>query len=196
MVGSAIAQALVASASGLGHLPVMLDVQVPAKVSSTSFIDFGTVPVGGVATRTITVANGTNVALWSRAGNGTGIDDLDYTLSATAGFSAPGGSFSALAGLSGNMHTLAMSTATPGMFVGTLTIASDDPDLPARLVTLIGTVEEPACACDWNQSGDLGSQDFFDFLSDFFAGAADFNNSGSTTSQDFFDFIVCFLNGC
>ncbi|MGE3109068.1 MAG: endonuclease/exonuclease/phosphatase family protein [Phycisphaerales bacterium] len=196
MVGNLIAQSLVTAANGLGHLPVLLDVQVPAKVSSVSFIDFGSVGVGTVATRPLSVANGVNVALWSRDGNGTGIDDLDYTLSATGGFSAPGGMFSAAAAVPGNVHTITMPTGTPGMQAGTVTINSDDPDQPAWVVVVVGMVEEAACACDWDQSGSLGSQDFFDFLADFFEGNGDFNHSGATTSQDFFDFLVCFLGGC
>ncbi|MBC7773474.1 MAG: hypothetical protein H7210_13335 [Pyrinomonadaceae bacterium] len=52
------------------------------------------------------------------------------------------------------------------------------------------------CGCDWNNSGDLSSQDFFDFISAFFSDNGDFNMDGVTTSQDFFDFIACFFSGC
>jgi len=54
----------------------------------------------------------------------------------------------------------------------------------------------PACPGDWNDDGLVSSQDFFDFLSGFFAGNADFNNSGATDSQDFFDFISAFFTPC
>lgn len=56
-----------------------------------------------------------------------------------------------------------------------------------------------ACPCDWNEDLFLNSQDFFDFLNDFFNNNADFNLDGVTTSQDFFEFLVCFFNapmGC
>jgi hypothetical protein len=55
-----------------------------------------------------------------------------------------------------------------------------------------GIVEFEGCRCDWDFDGRRTSNDFFAFLSGFFANDADFNCSGSTTSADFFDFINCF----
>ncbi len=54
------------------------------------------------------------------------------------------------------------------------------------------------CEADVNGDGAVNSQDFFDFLSLFFAGdsRADFNHSGAVTSQDFFDYLAAFFAGC
>jgi predicted outer membrane repeat protein len=82
---------------------------------------------------------------------------------------------------------------------------ADDPRVadtgvgPAPVVDM-GAYEftRPACACDFNLSGELNSQDFFDFLSGFFDAApgADINTDGVVNSQDFFDFLTCFFAGC
>ncbi|MGE3106946.1 MAG: hypothetical protein AB7G11_06865 [Phycisphaerales bacterium] len=52
------------------------------------------------------------------------------------------------------------------------------------------------CRVDYNHDGIVTSQDFFDFLGDFFLGAGDYNQDGMSTSQDFFDFITDFFVGC
>ncbi|MBC7771896.1 MAG: hypothetical protein H7210_05335 [Pyrinomonadaceae bacterium] len=76
----------------------------------------------------------------------------------------------------------------------TLTTAHD---CDVRNGTFLGAgthCPNPTCPCDWNESGSLNSQDFFDFLIDFFLGGADYNFDGVNNSQDFFDYIVCFFN--
>lgn len=60
----------------------------------------------------------------------------------------------------------------------------------------IGASPAVPCACDYNRSGRIDSQDLFDFLNDFFAGNADFNGSGVTDSQDFYAFLACFQTAC
>jgi hypothetical protein len=61
-----------------------------------------------------------------------------------------------------------------------------------------GVADVPDCDADFNQDGVLNSQDFFDFLTAFFAGAptADFNADAAINSQDFFDFLTAFFAGC
>ena len=53
------------------------------------------------------------------------------------------------------------------------------------------------CFADFDNSGLVNSQDFFDFLVAFFAGnsRADMNQDSFINSQDYFDFTAAFFNG-
>lgn len=135
-VGATIAQALRNIAMSGGHLPVYIDLRVPAKVVSPTIVNFGSVQQGSSAQQSIIITNGGDTALWTAAG----VDALDYTLGATAGFTVPAGPFIEGAGGGGNSHTITMNTAVAGQYNGTLTITSDDPDQPIRLVQLVGEV--------------------------------------------------------
>jgi hypothetical protein len=63
-------------------------------------------------------------------------------------------------------------------------------------VRVTGVVGSSGCRGDWNADCRLNSQDFFDFLTDFFNNDADFNRDTTTNSQDFFDFLTAFFAGC
>ncbi len=133
MVPIAVANALFSASD---HLPVVITIQVPAKVVAAGSLAFGSAIVGGAANQNLAVSNGATAPA----------DELSYTLAAPAGFTAPGGSFAANAGAAANLHAIGMDTAAPGVKGGTLTVNSDDVDAPAHDVTLSGTVLDHAAA--------------------------------------------------
>lgn len=112
------------------HLPVVMNLQLPAKLSAVSALAFGDAIVGGVVTLPLAVSNIGPVPA----------DELDYSFTPPAGFTAPGGSFVANAGAGSTLHNIGMSTATTGIKTGTLTVASDDPDTLSKAVALSGRV--------------------------------------------------------
>lgn len=133
MVGSAIAQAIknAATASG-GHIPVFLDLRAPAELGvSTNTLDFGNVVQGSAASLPVMVTNTTDPVIWR-----TGIANLLYTLSSTAGFTAPAGTFTDPAGGVGNNHQISVDTSSLGPKSGTLTVAGEG----SRAISLIANV--------------------------------------------------------
>lgn len=179
MVGPVIAQALINSASSGGHLPVYLDLQVPAKVAAPSTVNFGTVAVNAIAQVAVSIGNGASVAMWSKDGTGRGIDALNYTISTTAGFSTPAGPFVDAAGGTLNPHILSMNTSTPGVKSGVLTITSDDPDTPVLNIIMTGTVMASA-DYDVNNDGLVNIEDLYRW----YAGPTDVDGSGVIDAAD------------
>ncbi len=131
IVSPEVADALEAASD---HLPVFLDLQVPARVDAATSLAFATVIVGAPApSNTLTV---TNVAP-------SPCDDLDYSLTAPAGFTAPGSSYSVGSGQHLD-HAITMETATSGLKSGNLEVDSNDLDDPTWYVYLTGTVLDHA----------------------------------------------------
>jgi hypothetical protein len=203
MVGATIATALRGSTSTDmfgGHLPVFLDLRVPPVLSAPAQVDFGQVPLNSLGQFTLTVSNAGDVAKWTAAG----IANLVYTLSPSAGLSAPLGNQVALPGTPGNNHTITVDTSSPGPFLGSITINSNAPDLPSMLVNIIGEIVEAACYanCDGSTTPPiLNVQDFSCFLNAFAAGDTYANCDLSTTApilnvQDFSCFLNAFAAGC
>ncbi|MGQ0722705.1 MAG: choice-of-anchor D domain-containing protein [Candidatus Eiseniibacteriota bacterium] len=126
-VDAATAQALHDASD---HLPVFVDLQGYAVLVVDASLALGSAIVGGSASANLTVSNGAVLPA----------DDLDYTLTAPAGFSAPAGSFARTAGGGAALHVIALDTAGPGAKSGSLTVSSDDPDALTELVPLTGTV--------------------------------------------------------
>jgi hypothetical protein len=119
------------------HLPIRVDLQLPAKLATAPpVLAFGNVIVGAAVSQNLAI---TNPAVLPA-------DALDYSLAAPAGFSAPGGSFAQAAGAAPTNQTIGMSTASSGVKGGTLDVTSDDPDHAVSGVALSGTVLEHADA--------------------------------------------------
>jgi endonuclease/exonuclease/phosphatase family metal-dependent hydrolase len=196
MVGEVIAQALRTAAATAGHVPVYLDLRVPARIgASTLTIDFGTVPVGAAASSDIVVTNTGDTALWNAAG----IATLRYTLAPSSGFGAPAGTFTDNAGGGGNTHAITMDTSTPGPRSGTLVIDSTagDRDTPL-VVTLVGEVAGVPCPGDWNGDGVIDFNDLLEYLNDYNAGAprADLNGDGIVDFNDLLEYLNLYNTPC
>lgn len=111
------------------HMPVIMTVQVPAKIGVVASLNFGTVILGATANQLLAI-NNTAVAP---------ADELTYSFVAPVGFTAPAGTQNVNAGL-GQNHTIGMLTVSTGNKNGNLNVGTDDVDNPTKLVALSGTV--------------------------------------------------------
>lgn len=119
------------------HLPIRVDLQLPARASVPAALAFGGVITGATATQVLAVANADAPADI--------LDELTYSLAAPAGFTAPGGALAVAEGASSE-DEIGMDTATPGVKGGVLTVSTDDPGHPSLEVALSGTVLRHAVA--------------------------------------------------
>ncbi|MBC7772650.1 MAG: VCBS repeat-containing protein [Pyrinomonadaceae bacterium] len=62
-----------------------------------------------------------------------------------------------------------------------------------RAVVLMPPPSFGTFTLDWDDNGELNSEDFFGFLGDYLVGNADINRDGVTDSRDFFDFVAAFF---
>lgn len=193
MVGAVIAQALVNAAAGQGHLPVFLDLRVPPQIGSETVLDFGRAYQGFPSYQTLTVFNSGDVDLWGA----NGIANLRYSMEASAGFRAPSGSFTDGAGGGGNTHLIEMDTSTLGVKTGTLTLFSNAPDEPERIVVLMGQVFLPG---DVDGDGCVGDSDLTAVLIAYGRNGQglpeDFNGDGHVDDTDLGIVLSRFGQGC
>jgi hypothetical protein len=111
------------------HIPVMVTLQLPAKYGVPSQLSFGRVIVGATPSQTLAVSNAAPAPAAT----------LNYTLAASSGFTAPGGSFSASVGVT-NLHALGMDASTLGARSGSVTLSSNDNDTTSKAIVLDGVV--------------------------------------------------------
>lgn len=131
IVSQDVADALNAASD---HTAVYLDLQIPARVSASASLELGAAIVGAAApTETLAVSNAASAPA----------EDLEYSLTAPSGFTAPVGPFSAGPGVEQN-HVVTMETDSSGLKSGDLEIDSNDLDDPTLYVALSGTVLDHA----------------------------------------------------
>jgi endonuclease/exonuclease/phosphatase family metal-dependent hydrolase len=130
IVSAAVADALFTAAD---HIPVFLELQLPAKIETATAIEFGDFIVGATAEEILTVGNVPAAPA----------EDLTYSMTTPSDFGAPSGSFVLAAGAD-NDHTITMDTSSAAARFGNLEISSNDLDDPTRYVNLSGTVFEHA----------------------------------------------------
>ncbi len=130
IVSAAIADALFYASD---HIPVYMELQLPAILEVASMLDFGRAIIASAANEYLTVGN----AAFDPA------EQLAYSFTAPSGFDRPGGTFY-LGGEETAEHIISMTTSTTGVKSGDLTVSSDAPESATQYVALTGTVVDHA----------------------------------------------------
>ncbi len=189
MVGEQIAADIRTLCFGGGHMPAFLDLRVPARIAVNPVIDLGVLQPG--ASIEIPVAHGGDIGRWGFDGQ----DDLAFFAIGSAGLDVPFRFVELPPSGTGSVN--ATVTADPGAFAGSVTIVSNDPDLPEAVVMLSGTVAS-GCLADVNGDGVVLPSDLNAWIIAYNTGAdaCDQNLDELCTPSDFNAFLVNFLAGC
>lgn len=169
--GATIANALF---RGSDHLPLYLELQMPAELQITGNLAFGRVLIGTTPQIGLQVANPAPIPS----------DALDYSVHASAGFTAPSSSPSVAAGGSGSA-SIGVVTSTPADLTGTVDFTTNAPDDPTPQVAASATVLAPSApsvrsdALLSSEAADFGSH----AVGEFSALQVDAYNYGFTTLQ-------------
>jgi len=126
-VNSTVANALHAAAD---HLPVQLEIQLPAKMVVTADLSFGTAIQGYSITHTVTVENPASVPA----------DDLDYSFTVGAGFTPLISSGTVVPGGVDTDAQIMLDTSTPGDKAADVDFVSNAPDTPTLTLPASGKV--------------------------------------------------------
>ena len=194
MVGPTIAQALKDAPGGtLGHLPVFVDLLVPAKIGTLASLNFGDVEVGEQVVLNLPVGNLGSTSLWTADG----IQPLRFEIIAPAPLGAPAGEFVVPAGAPTEFVPITLTPTTAGALDLELRIINNDPDRPEAVVQVTAIVTG-GCAADLDGDGELSIFDFLEFQNLFATSdpAADFDGDGELTLFDFLAFQNAFDAGC
>ncbi|MEQ8845618.1 MAG: GC-type dockerin domain-anchored protein [Phycisphaerales bacterium] len=194
MVGPTIAEALKDAPGGtLGHLPVFLDLLVPARIGTLASLNFGEVDLGDQVVLNLPVGNLGSTSLWTALG----IQPLRFAVVAPAPFEAPLEQFVVPAGGGTEFVPVTLNATTAGALDLELRVVSNDPDRPEAIVRLTATVVG-GCRADLDGDGSLTIFDFLVFQNLFVGGdpLADFDSDGELTLFDFLAFQNEFDAGC
>jgi len=128
--GSTVANALFRASD---HLPLFLDIQVPARLQITGTADFGRVLQGSTAVLSLTVQNPAIAPA----------EDLSYSVTASSGFSGPA-STSPVAPGGQNLAAITAETSSPAALSGQVTFSTNAVDDPTAQLPASATVLRPA----------------------------------------------------
>ncbi|MEM1166885.1 MAG: hypothetical protein AAGI30_11410 [Planctomycetota bacterium] len=196
MVGAQIAESIIRLADNSGHLPVYLDLVVPAVLSIPDDIDLGEVTLGDSVDVFFEIGSGGDAALWGAGG----VEATSYAVHQTVpeGPFAVNGEDAAGGGL--DVYQYSFDAEQLGAQSVTFLVTSNDPAAPTETFSIFATVVEPpleACPGDTDFDADVDAADFIAVLvgfgsSDADRATGDLDGDGSVGVSDFIQILTAF----